>query len=321
MDKYNWNRIDLEIDYYPVPFSFSDVNTLLAPASVQLPNENAWCTYKSGQGYVASRSHFPNVTGEQAQWWFWWHSAAGVRYSLWHPWAHVDVSSTYADKFDDPSLNNTQKLIGSIHHITEIIGEPRESFDIHWKEPSFFGLDESKFDQVGIVASACGEIYIPQNSPVKAVDMIHLFYKTDNGLELRSRYYLGNNIQVEIPVLGSLLPVNTIANLLGLKNVAVGQELSYLQFHHDQQVSFYAIHFEILSLTLLTFIRTGNDSLGVNLARGLCSLWSLGSFHIRSLTESMNLLQSNLPAPFSALFDLFSKVLLLMRMTFTIMHY
>ncbi|PWN35516.1 uncharacterized protein FA14DRAFT_154929 [Meira miltonrushii] len=99
----------------------------------------------------------------------------------------------------------------------------------------FFGLDETKFDEVGIVASACGEIYIPQNSPVKAVDMIHLFYKTDNGLELRSRYYLGNNIQVEIPVLGSLLPVNTIANLLGLNNLAVGAELSYSQFHHDQQ--------------------------------------------------------------------------------------
>lgn len=171
------------------------------------------------------------------QWWLWWHSAAGVRYSLWHPWAHIDVSSTYADKFNDTGLNATQKLIGSIHHIEEIIGESEQSIDIHWKRPGYFGLDESRFDEVGIVASGCGEIYIPQNSPLKAVDMIHLWYKTEGGLELRSRYFLANKVRVDIPILGKLLPIDTIANLLGIKNYIVGPDLSLLQFHHDQQVS------------------------------------------------------------------------------------
>lgn len=98
-----------------------------------------------------------------------------------------------------------------------------------------FHHDRTKFEENKIVASASGEISEGNNSPLKAVDMIHLWYETDSGLELRSRYFLANNVQVRIPILGQLLPVDKIANLLGIKNAIVGRKLSYLQFHHDQQ--------------------------------------------------------------------------------------
>lgn len=213
---------------------FSDINTLNAPASITLPNEDGWCHYDDGTGYVASRTHFPGVTADMISWWFWWHSVSGERYSLWHPWAHEDAASTFADKFDDRSLNNSQKLVGSIHHIKEIIGHSEQSIDIHWQRPSYFKLDESKFAQNGIVASACGEILI-QGTPLKAVDMIHLWYQTDSGLELRSRYFLANNLQLRIPVLGKLLPVDQVVNALGVKNFIVGRDLAHEQFYHDSQ--------------------------------------------------------------------------------------
>lgn len=149
------------VDAAGVAHSFSDINTLLAPPSVELPNENAWCSYPDGQGYVASRTHFPNVTADMINWWFWWHSAESVRYSLWHPWAHVSISSDYTSKFGDASLNDTQKRIGSTHHITEIIGEVTETIDIHWKNASYFGLNVDEFPANKIVADACGEVGCP----------------------------------------------------------------------------------------------------------------------------------------------------------------
>lgn len=215
--------------------NFSDINTLLAPASVQLKNEDAWCSYPDGQGFVSSRSHWPGVTAEMASWWMWWHSGQSERYSLWHPWAHISVSSTYSEHFDDPKYSDTQKLVGSIHHVREIIGELNQNIEIHWKRPNYFGLDESKFDENGIVASACGEIYIA-GPLLKAVDMVHLWYKTEGGLELRSRYFMGNHLRTPVPLIDKL-PIEKIASWFHLKKFMVGPKLSLLQFHHDQQVS------------------------------------------------------------------------------------
>jgi len=65
--------------------------------------------------------------------------------------------------------------------------------------------------------------------------MIHLWYETDEGLELRSRYYLANNVQLKIPILGQLFPIDKLGSLLGIKKAIVGRSLSFLQFHHDQQ--------------------------------------------------------------------------------------
>lgn len=204
----------------------------MAPASVQLLNENAWCAYDDGQGYVASRTHWPNVTAEQIQWWFWWHSADSNRYKLWHPFAHISVSSNFASNFTNPNLNSTEKLLGSIHHVEEIIGESMQSIDIHWKRPSNWGIDETQFEHNGVVASACGEVYL---GPIKAVDMIHLWYQTISGLELRSRYFLANQVHITIPIVNVTMDVDPIANALKIKSVIVGPEMSQAQFIHDQQ--------------------------------------------------------------------------------------
>lgn len=230
-------RLPVDCNTDAMSGTFSDINTLLAPASVQLENENAWCSFPDGQGFVASRSHWPGVTGEMASWWMWWHSGESERYSLWHPWAHTSVSSTFSEFFNDPNYTNQQKLVGSVHHVVEIIGELSQDIQIHWKRPNYFGLDESKFDENGIVASACGEIYVA-GPLLKAVDMIHLWYKTEGGLELRSRYFMANHVQARLPLLNKL-PIDKIGNWLGIKKFIVGPKLSLLQFHHDQQVSSY----------------------------------------------------------------------------------
>lgn len=77
-------RLSIDCDTEAMKRDHSDVAQLYTPISQQLPHENAWCAYKTGQGYVASRTHFPGVTAEMIQWWLWWHSASPERYSLWH---------------------------------------------------------------------------------------------------------------------------------------------------------------------------------------------------------------------------------------------
>lgn len=292
-------RKEMDCNTQALKGDFSDINTLLAPASTTLASENGWCHYEDGRGYVASRTHFPSVTPDMISWWFWWHSKESVRYSLWHPWAHEEISSTYADKFDDPSLNNTQKLIGSIHHVKEIIGHSEQSIDIHWQRPSYFKLDESKFEENGIAAAACGEIYL-QGTPVKAVDMIHLWYKTDNGLELRSRYFLANNIQLRVPILGQLFPLDQIASLLGLKKAIVGRDLAHEQVSCPlhamltfmlltESVTFPSPHSIPMTvrnlLILLRFFRTCTSS-SATVPSNQCLL-SLYSRPIRAINDDM----------------------------------
>ncbi|KAK0532854.1 hypothetical protein OC835_003203 [Tilletia horrida] len=225
----NPGRNEIDCPTQAMKPDLSDINALNVPATTTLPVENGWCAYSDGSAYVASRTHFPGATGEQAQWWLWWHSAESARYSLWHPYAHVSVASSFANKFNDTSLNATQKLYGSVHHITEIIQEVQESIDIHWYPPSHFGLDESKFAANGIVAAGCGEIYIGNNTPIKAINMIHLWYQTADGLDLRSRYYIANNVQLDIPIIGKLIPINTLANLFGIKKIVAGRNIAMLQ--------------------------------------------------------------------------------------------
>ncbi|PWN39537.1 hypothetical protein IE81DRAFT_21949 [Ceraceosorus guamensis] len=212
----------------------SDIRRLQTPITNELPGESGWCSYPDGGGYVASKTYWPGVTGEMITWWFWWHSAASVRYSLWHPWGHVSIDSTYKDRLDNPNLLNQQKYIGAVHHINEIIGDQLLPIDIHFKNVSDIGLDPTQLAPNGIVASASGEIYA-QGTPLKIANMYHFWHEVPGGLILRSRYFLGNNVQVQIPILGQFLPINQIAALLGIKNIIAGRPLSLQQFFHDSQ--------------------------------------------------------------------------------------
>ncbi|EPQ26829.1 uncharacterized protein PFL1_05464 [Pseudozyma flocculosa PF-1] len=208
----------------------SDLDTILVPASTTLQHEDAWCAYnQSGAGYVSSRTYFPGATADMVQWWMWWHSGESERYMLWHPYAHVSISSSASATFDNPLFDDKQKLYGSVHTIREIIGDTQEDIAIHWFPPAHFGLDESRFEQAGVVADACGEIYL---GPLKVIDMIHLWYKSPDGdgLVLRSRYFLASRVSL----LG-LLPLDPIASPLGIQKAFVGRHIASLQFAHDQQ--------------------------------------------------------------------------------------
>lgn len=230
---------------------YSQLRRLLEPGDQ--PVENGWYAYPDGTGYVTSKTQFPGCTAEMIEWWFWWHSVEGERYALWYPYNHWDVKSTYAratrSKFTreakrDPKtgreisilerddLPHRLRYLGSTHTVSEWIGPQHMELRIEFKEPSYFGLgDDEELRKAGYEAAVCGCLW-DRALPMKVGDMIHLWRKNEDGLELRSRYYLAH--QVYFDLMGVKISVDKIGGLLGIKRLQAGEEVAYQQFLHDQ---------------------------------------------------------------------------------------
>lgn len=195
----------------------SQIRKLLEPGDQ--PVENGWYVYPDGTGYVTSKTQFPGCTAEMIEWWFWWHSVEGDRYALWYPYNHCDVKSTYATVaksnfvtevkknpgngkevpiLERDDLSHRQRWLGSTHTVTEFIGPKLMSLRIEFKEPSYFGLGTwNELKEAGYETAACGILW-DKVVPMKVGDMIHLWRKNENGLELKSRYYLGHQVYFEL---------------------------------------------------------------------------------------------------------------------------
>lgn len=195
----------------------SQISKLLEPGDQ--PVENGWYVYPDGTGYVTSKTQFPGCTADMIEWWFWWHSVEGERYALWYPYNHCDVKSTYAKlakskfttevKKDSKSgkaipilerddLPHRQRWLGSTHTVTEFIGPILMSLRIEFKDPSYFGLGTwEDLKKAGYETAVCGILW-DKMLPMKVGDMIHLWRKTDDGLELKSRYYLGHQVYFDL---------------------------------------------------------------------------------------------------------------------------
>jgi hypothetical protein len=234
------DRIELAQDVLPAlqkPLRIEDalqptpkeLNRLLEPG--YLPGESGYCAFPDGTGYAASLTRFPGCTPAMFRWWFWWHSFAAERYSLWFPWNHVSIRRDDGWKETAPGLTDEQRYIGSTHHITEYIGPHRLDIDIIFVDPSELGFATGRFAAAGIAGHACGEVYL-QNPRLHIGTMVHLIRETDDGFELRSRYWLAH--KVKLSVLGHGLDLDRVAGVLGIKKLLSGPGLAYEQLVHDQ---------------------------------------------------------------------------------------
>jgi hypothetical protein len=89
-----------------------------------------------------------------------------------------------------------------------------------------------------------------RRAKLEAVTMVHLARETDDGIELRSRYWFGHDPHLQI--LGRSIPVEALAKRLGAKQrMGVGR-VACEQLLHDQ------IEFTHLS----TFLADIHDEFG-----------------------------------------------------------
>ncbi|KAK6850904.1 hypothetical protein PG990_008193 [Apiospora arundinis] len=216
-----------------------DVSRLLKPGYLNDgKDENGWCALSDGTAYVASKTHFPGATGEMIDWWFWWHSVEPERYALWYPYNHVEARSSFAAPGDGrlyrDDLGNREKWLGSTHRVTEFIGPYNKTIRIQFIEPDHSQLGLASWDElqgVGYVSAVCAVLW-DANLPFKIGEFVHLWRKVDGGLELRSRYWLGHEVYLQLP--GMKIPLDYLGGVLGIKRMLAGEEIAYEQFLHDQ---------------------------------------------------------------------------------------
>ncbi|KAF4774077.1 PhlG protein [Colletotrichum scovillei] len=183
-------------------------------------HENGWRSLPDGTAYVTSRTRFPGSTGDMVRWWFWWHSVEPERYALWFPYDHLAARSTYADRLHRTDLSHTQKWLGSTHRVTEFIGATKMTVNIHFVDPAQYGLPWEELKAAGYEAAVCAELRDGLVSNLKIGDFLHLWRKTEDGLELR--------------IMGMKVGIDYLAGALGFKHRMAGDNIAYEHFIHDQ---------------------------------------------------------------------------------------
>ncbi|MGI5142676.1 MULTISPECIES: DAPG hydrolase family protein [unclassified Streptomyces] len=200
-----------------------ELNTLLDAGHHKV--ENGYCLLADGTAYVASRTPLPGATGEMVSWFFWWYMGESERYSLWHPYNRVFAEAADPAALSRPGLTHEQRYIGNTVHVTEYVGPKRVKVKTRFVQPSDWGLDTGRFAQAGVVAQICGEIIL---AGVRVGRMLRLARETDEGLELRTRFWLG-----DLLTLGSV-DLAPMLRALGLKRRLINSTTAYEQLFNDQ---------------------------------------------------------------------------------------
>lgn len=157
---------------------------LLKPGYLEL--ETGWARLENGQLYVAALTQMPNVTGEMIDWWFAWHTTDDA-YLLWHPRDHVSARWKLAVH---PSASCREQYIGNTSEIIEFIGSNLEHLNV-WFQPPGKYFDVSEFEAAGIETAVCARGG-QRLQNVWTAHLIHLIRKTSFGVEMRSRFWLGD---------------------------------------------------------------------------------------------------------------------------------
>jgi len=167
-------------------FAVTEANQLLEPS--YLPLETGFTRLANGQLFVAVLTKMPRVTSQMIDWWFGWHYMESQRYKLWHPRAHV---SNRAERMigDDPGLSDREKYLHNPNYVTEYVGSELLDISIAFSEASDF-LDVARFEAAGVGTAVCGVVSL-QSSPLVLGLLIHLIRETEDGCEMRSRFWLG----------------------------------------------------------------------------------------------------------------------------------
>lgn len=188
---------DIHIGPYPeeLALPFNQINDLLEPGYLTM--ETGYCHKADGSVFVAVITQMPKVTGTMLDWWFWWHPIHSLRYKIWYPEAHfgtaLDVDmETYARRkgpYDKRYWNTT-------NYPVEDIGIGRETLSIKFVPPEEFGFDGSRFAEANVATAVCGVVGSVSKRVKQHTVMCHFVRNTERGVEMRSRFWIGQKILV-----------------------------------------------------------------------------------------------------------------------------
>ena len=163
--------------------------------------ETGYAVMPDGSGFAATLVRMPGVTPEMLDWWFNWHPLEGLRYALWCPVAHTDISvEDPARHLDSSGVPLKERNYGSTHYPIEGFNlEGKQKVAIHFFTPQEFGLDMSMFSEPGISRAYCANVVLAlMKTPFNV--FFHAVREVDGGVEYRSRYWIKYTMKDGAPV-------------------------------------------------------------------------------------------------------------------------
>lgn len=165
----------------PTLLGFDEAATVAEPG--YQPTENGYGMLADGSIQVSVRTDMPGVTPQMWSWWFGWHGCDSRRYKLWHPRAHL--TARWKDGADG-DRRGADRYVGRSSLISEYIGSTMMRAAIQFVSPQTMGLPADSGDAVAVCARlGSGDV------PVDAGWFIHHVRTTENGSEMRSRFWMG----------------------------------------------------------------------------------------------------------------------------------
>jgi hypothetical protein len=163
--------------------------------------ECGWCILPDGTGYVANHTPMPGVTLEMVNWWFAWHALEDLRYKIWWPAGHFSAcipDPAERARAADAGRPLVERFQGITHHVQEDVGGGPEDILISFLTPQAFGLDMGRFDPASHTLVAANGRSRPVGAfflrPWASAVMCHFVRTTDDGVEFRSRFWLGRQL-------------------------------------------------------------------------------------------------------------------------------
>ena len=199
-----------------------DRNKLLDPGYLDV--EIGWCNLPNGAGFIANKIVYPDVTAEMIDWWFAWHPLEDLRYRIWYPPQHggIHLGPEGRKRILDDSIPIKERNWGVHHYVTENCDNGMENIIISFMSPEDFGFDMSKWKEPNVATFAGGQGWA---SPVNKKDdditapamMCHIFRNTPEGLEHRTRFWMGYRLSYGQPEIclpeGETVPVEAVQGL------------------------------------------------------------------------------------------------------------
>ncbi len=178
--------------------AFENLNDLLLPGDLAM--EIGHCRKPDGSFFVAMKTPLPGVTKDMLNWWFDWHPKESLRYRIWFPEAHYSIR--FKDKADHQRTQGALPHWHTTHYPIEDIGIGKDEISIRFLPPAEFGFDTTLFEAGRVETIICGLVGAESRRAKQVVRMCHVVRRTSEGLEMRSRFWMGDNIEFE-PFFGS----------------------------------------------------------------------------------------------------------------------
>lgn len=168
--------------------------------------ETGWTRLDNGVIQVNVLTAMPGVTAQMWDWWFGWHSRETARYKLWFPDAH-QFAALGEDRGADRTLTDRQRYVDNVSYVDEYIGGTLQPLAIRFVDPVRMGIA----DLPG-ATHICARVSF-STMPVAFGWLVHQVRPTDDGAEMRSRFFLNDPRMLDLPA--SALPTSLASRALG----------------------------------------------------------------------------------------------------------